>query len=234
LFEPVLGARQLYHFYLNSANKVLTPKVSYHYFIRLAARIGISSRKFNSAAELRTRALLQTLIADLVEYVEYDIRSGNIGSELDSIGERISEITIFIDSHLQNKSLPADIFDNFGTTEKTLYRLLKSVMGQTLKDIIITARVEKSKRLLRETDKRVAAIADECGFLCPFLPTATGFTKIRRRAQRRLRLFMQGVPPPIGVSNTLPLFFGKRRERCNHRLMYGRRRLVFHLILEMF
>ena len=49
-------------------------------------------------------------------------------------------------------------------TEKTLYRYLKNTTGLTLKDLINTARIEKSKLLLRESDKLVAVIADECGF----------------------------------------------------------------------
>ncbi|MDR2792530.1 MAG: AraC family transcriptional regulator [Treponema sp.] len=192
LFEPVLGTQQLYHFYLNSTNRIITPKVPYHYFIRLAARIGISSRQFSSIAELRTHALLQTLVADLVEYVEYDIRSGNIGSDLDSIGERISEINIFIDSHLQNENLPADVFDNFGITEKTLYRYLKSITGQTLKDIIITARVEKSKQLLRETDRHAAIIADECGFF----NEATFYRVFKKETGRTPKEYRKCAPPP--------------------------------------
>lgn len=188
LFERVLGTQQLYHFYLNSASKILIPKISYHHFVSLASRIGISSRQSGSAASLRTHALLQTLIADLVEYVEYDIRSGNIGGELDSVGEYISEISIFIDSHLQNKNLSADVFKNFGITEKTLYRYLKNITGQTLKDLITAARVEKSKQFLQETDKHVAVIADECGFF----NEATFYRVFKKETGRTPKEYRQG------------------------------------------
>jgi AraC-like DNA-binding protein/mannose-6-phosphate isomerase-like protein (cupin superfamily) len=196
-FERVLGIQQLYYFYLNSTNKILIPKVPYRYFIESAARIGISSRQHGAAAELRTYALLQTLAADLVEYVEYDIRSGNIGGgEIDSVGERISEINIFIDSHLQNENLSADIFKNFGITEKTLYRYLKRTTGQTLKDLINTARVEKSKQLLRETDKHGAVIADECGFF-----NEVAFYRVfKKETGRTPKEYRQGGnSPPAGT-----------------------------------
>jgi AraC-like DNA-binding protein/mannose-6-phosphate isomerase-like protein (cupin superfamily) len=196
LFERVLGTQQLYHFYLNSTNKLLLPQVPYRHFVASAARIGISSRHYNSAAELRTSALLQTLAADLVEFVEYDIRSGNIGSEIDSVGERISEINIFIDSHLQNEHLAADVFKNFGITEKTLYRYLKNTTGQTLKDLITTARIEKSKQLLRETDIHAAVIADECGFS----NEATFYRVFKNETGRTPREYRQGGnSPPMGA-----------------------------------
>jgi AraC-like DNA-binding protein/mannose-6-phosphate isomerase-like protein (cupin superfamily) len=196
LFERVLGTQQLYHFYLNSTNKILTPRVPYHYFVELAARIGLSSRQCSAAAELRTYALLQTFAADLVEYVEYDIRSGNITGEVDSVGERISEINIFIDSHLQNENLAADISRKFGMTEKTLYRYLKNITGQTLKSLINAARVEKSKQLLRETDKHAAVISDECGFF----NEATFYRVFKKETGRTPKEYRQGGnSPPAGT-----------------------------------
>jgi AraC-like DNA-binding protein len=195
LFERVLDVQQFYFFYLNSMDKTLIPRVPYDHFTELAARIGISSRQISPAAELRTHALLRTLIADLVEYAEYDIRSRNIGNELDSMGERISEISIFIDSHLQDENLSVNIFNKFGITEKTLYRYLKNTTGQTLKDLIITARIEKSKQLLRETDKHAAVIADECGFF----NEATFYRVFKKETGKTPREYQQSknfVPPP--------------------------------------
>jgi AraC-like DNA-binding protein len=164
--------------------------------VGLAVRIGIASRQSSSAAELRTYALLQTLAADLVEYVEYDIRSGNVGSEIDSLGERISEISIFIDSHLQNENLQADIFKTFGITEKTLYRYFKSATGLTLKDLIDIARVEKSKQMLRETDKHAVVIADECGFS----NEATFYRVFKKETGRTPKEYRRGGnSPPVGT-----------------------------------
>jgi AraC-like DNA-binding protein/mannose-6-phosphate isomerase-like protein (cupin superfamily) len=196
LFERVLGTQQLYFFYLNSVNKILSPKVPYDHFVRLAARIGISSRRCCSSAELRTYALLQTLAADLVEFAEYDIRSGNIEGGADSVWERISEINIFIDSHLQNERLAADVFKNFGITEKTLYRYLKNTTGQTLKDLVNTARVEKSKQMLRETDKSGAVIADECGFS----NEAVFYRVFKKETGRTPKEYRQGGNSPLAGS----------------------------------
>jgi AraC-like DNA-binding protein len=164
LFEHVLSNQQLYYFYLNSANKNFPPKIPYQYFVSLAVRMGISGRQPGSATDMRTHALLLTLAADLVEYTEYDIRSVRSTYYEDLTGEKISQISLFIDSNLQDKDLAAKIIDTFATTEKTLYRHLKNTTGLTLKDLIDTARVERSKQLLRESDKHISAISDECGF----------------------------------------------------------------------
>jgi AraC-like DNA-binding protein/mannose-6-phosphate isomerase-like protein (cupin superfamily) len=164
LFEHVLSNQQLYYFDLNSVNKIFPPKISYRHFVDMAVHIGISGRQSGSAADLRTHALLLTLAADLVEYTEYDIRSIKSTYYEDLAGEKIAQICLFIDSNLQDKDLVTKIIDTFATTEKTLYRHLKNTTGLTLKDLIDTARIEKSKQLLRETDKHIPAILDECGF----------------------------------------------------------------------
>jgi AraC-like DNA-binding protein len=202
LFERVLSIQQVYYFYLNSVSGILAPKVPYRYFAALVADIGVSSRQSGSTADLRTHALLQTLIADLVDYAEYDIRSGNMGGggELDSVGERISKISIFIDSHLQSENLAADIFETFGITEKTLYRYLKNITGQTLKDLIITARVEKSKQLLRETDRHAAVIADECGFFSE----ATFYRVFKKETGRTPKEYRRGEAGPASWSSLSP------------------------------
>jgi AraC-like DNA-binding protein/mannose-6-phosphate isomerase-like protein (cupin superfamily) len=164
LFDTVLNHRQEYYFYLNSAESKFAPRLPYEHFTKLAVNIGISGRQHGIAADLRTHALIQTLIADLVEYTEFDIRSSHPSNGIDSIGELVSDVCLYIDSNIQDENLAESTIKHFKINEKTLYRYLKGTTGQSLKYLINAARIEKSKQLLRESDKPPAIIADECGF----------------------------------------------------------------------
>jgi AraC-like DNA-binding protein len=138
--------------------------VPYEHFTKLAVNIGISGRQHGIAADLRTHALLQTLAADLVEYTEFDIHSSHHSNGIDSIGELVSDVCLYIDSNIQDENLAESIIKHFKINEKTLYRYLKGTTGQSLKSLINAARIEKAKQLIRESDKPPAVIADECGF----------------------------------------------------------------------
>jgi AraC-like DNA-binding protein len=164
LFDPVLDRQQEYYFYLNSTDKNFTPRLPYEHFTKLAVNIGISGRQRGTAADLRTHALIQTLIADLVEYAEFDIHSGRHTNSIDSIGTLISNVCLYIDHNIKDENLAESAVKRFRINKKTLYRYLKETTGQSLKGLIDAARIEKSKQLLRESDKPPAIIADECGF----------------------------------------------------------------------
>jgi AraC-like DNA-binding protein/mannose-6-phosphate isomerase-like protein (cupin superfamily) len=164
LFDPVLERQQEYYFYLNSTDKNVMPRLPYDHFTKLAVNIGIWGRQHGVTADLRTHALIQTLIADLVEYAEFDIHSGRHTNSIDSIGKLISNVCLYIDNNIQDENLAESTIKHFRINKKTLYRYLKETSGQSLKGLITAARVEKSKQLLRESDRPPVIIADECGF----------------------------------------------------------------------
>jgi AraC-like DNA-binding protein len=164
LFDPVLNHQQEYYFYLNSTDKKFIPHLPYEHFTKLAVNIGISGRQHGITADLRTHALIQTLVVDLVEYTEFDIHSSRHSNGIDSIGELVSDACLYIDSNIQDENLTESTIKHFKINKKTLYRYLKGTTGQSLKSLINAARIEKSKQLLLESDKPPAVIADECDF----------------------------------------------------------------------
>ena len=195
LFDTVLNHQQEYYFYLNSTEKTLQPRLPYEHFTNLAVNIGISGRQHGIASDLRTHALIQTLVADLVEYTEFDIHSSHHSNGIDSIGELVSSVCLYIDSNIQDENLVESTIKHFKINEKTLYRYLKGTTGQSLKSLINAARVEKSKQLLRESDKPPAIIADDCGFynevtFYRVFKKETGITPREFRRGRGSSLFM--------------------------------------------
>lgn len=164
LFDCVLGDRQMYYFYLNTVNELFKPKVPYAYFVRAAAQIGLSSQKTTALGELRTHALIQNLLADLVEHVQYDIRLQPLVHENDSGSDLMIRISEYIGQHLNCTTLSADVCKMAGMSEKTMYRFLKNSLSLTLKELITYIRIEKAKILLGSGELPVALIIDECGF----------------------------------------------------------------------
>jgi AraC-like DNA-binding protein len=164
-FSSVLSDRQAFYFYLNSVTGIFPPLIPYKDFVTAACRIGQAFKLETPFSRMRMTALLQSLATDLVEFTEYEIRSAAIDLEDRYSGDTFNEISNYIDSNLADVNLADNICRIFRMTSKQIYRYLKNASGLTLKDLIDSARIEKSKRLLRETNIKISVIADDCGFM---------------------------------------------------------------------
>lgn len=58
----------------------------------------------------------------------------------------------------------AEAAGHIGISVSHFQRMYKSEFGTTFKEELITARIEKAKKLLRNTDLRVQEVADACGY----------------------------------------------------------------------
>ncbi|MDL2233251.1 AraC family transcriptional regulator [Ruminococcaceae bacterium OttesenSCG-928-L11] len=164
LFEDAQNDRRVLHFYLNTASPKYPTTLPSSHFVRSAAHIGLASREDGFAAALRTRALLHTLAADLVSHVPYDTRLYP-SHQQSAEGEMTAAISDYVDCHLHDAGLAGNLCKALGMSEKTIYRYLKTTLGVTLKELIDTARLERSQQLLTDTDKPIGLIAEQCGFL---------------------------------------------------------------------
>lgn len=164
LFDYVLGDRQSYYFYMNSVNGSFVSKVPYAYFVKVAAQIGMSSQHRTPLGELRTHALIRGLLADLVEFAQYDIRQQPLLQMDHSSKNLMIRISEYIEQHLNDSNLSTDVCEMMGMSEKTMYRFLKNSLSLTLKEVITYIRVEKAKMLLNSCEMPVANIIAECGF----------------------------------------------------------------------
>ncbi|MBQ8725351.1 MAG: substrate-binding domain-containing protein [Oscillospiraceae bacterium] len=81
-----------------------------------------------------------------------------------SYRERIQRLRRDIHAVPQNDWNIPDISRNIGISTSHFQRIYKSVFGIGFKDDLITARMEKAKNLLRNTDMRVQEVAYACGY----------------------------------------------------------------------
>lgn len=77
LFNEYKEESKIYNFYLNSKEEEIPPKKEYKEFVKLLSRIGLEFIKDDMKGYYRSKALLYMLIADLFEYIPYDIRQGS-------------------------------------------------------------------------------------------------------------------------------------------------------------
>lgn len=163
VFEPVFMPTRKYHFQLNSQSTFCVPKVGYSYFVRKVAEIGAQSLRKDVIGQIRVNSLTLALIADLVEYVDYDVYLSQIQKDKKETSD-FDKLNTYIREHISSTTLPKDIYQTFGMGEKTLYRHLKMTLGLTLKELILRIRIEQASNLLKTTDKPIAVIATACGF----------------------------------------------------------------------
>ena len=161
LFEPV-PAGMKYYFYLNSYSKEYKTGLPYEHYMRLAAQIGLAHRDNQADANLRKKACLYLLLADLLTGVPYELRSAPDDNEENM--KLVKEISSFIDANLMMENLSDNVCKTFGISEKGMYLLLKGIVGLSLKEVIDIARIERACMLLQNADISLEMVSYRCGF----------------------------------------------------------------------
>lgn len=164
IFGNQKDKNQNYQFYLNSALNLVKPKVSYETFIRTVAQIGLKCFDDSLISYYRVQALLFSLIADIFEYTQYDIRQYSDRNTKIEDADTLLQIIEYVEINYKNDSISDEICRFIGMSEKTLYRFLKTQTNLTLKELVTSIKLEKTLHMLSKTVKPISIIAQECGF----------------------------------------------------------------------
>lgn len=164
LFENWKDKNQNYQFYLNSSTDVVKPKVPYEVFTRTAAGIGLRCYEDTLLSYYRIQALLYTLVADIFEFTQYDIRQYADKNTTAEEADTLLRIIEFVEQRFCDENIADELCRYIGMSDKTLYRFLKSHTNLTLKELTISIKLEKTMQMLTRTDKPISLIAQECGF----------------------------------------------------------------------
>lgn len=148
-------------FYLDSTVDEI-PDCGFAYFYRKMVELVYESMSENKHKQLRVRAQVCTLIADLFDYIVYDVRFGDLATRNDQ--ELTVAIIEFLEQHLEEEKIVELTCKKFGLSRKSLDRNLKMTLGTTGKEMIENLRIEKAKNLLKNTSKNMNYILDACGF----------------------------------------------------------------------
>lgn len=161
LFGP-LPVEMKHFFFLNSYSRENIPTIAAGHFFRMAARIGLASRSSSEEASLRKIAGLYTLLADLLEGTQHEMRSTPPNNEEDT--KLVMAVSAYIDKNLESQTLTRDVCRKFGISEKMLYLLLKNIMGMTPKEMIDVARIEQACALLADESIPMNLVSIRCGY----------------------------------------------------------------------
>ncbi len=160
LFQLDSSDKRIIRFFLNTAaedEKTCAEEVRIH-----AAWILLCVLEDRKDVFYRLRSEVYSLIADLMEQADYDVVLKS-GKSITVSEEMIAILDYFRDHLLEEKPVES-AGRAFGISEKTLLRYFKAGLGISPKDFVNELRVEKAKRLLRETEKEISFIMDSCGF----------------------------------------------------------------------
>ena len=80
------------------------------------------------------------------------------------VSPRLSRMMTYIEDHLTAKIELADIAAHVGISRTYASAVFKEELGMTISEFIMNERMLEAKRMLRDTDLSVAAIADRLGF----------------------------------------------------------------------
>ncbi|WP_124066118.1 AraC family transcriptional regulator [Clostridium sp. E02] len=164
LIRDFSDGNKTYYFHLNSQSVDLFPKQNYCEFVSLAAKIGLEFQKNDIAGYYRTKSLLFAFIADLFEFVPYEIHQKAAATKEKENQVLLMQIIEFIQENFNQETKLNQLYKALGIGEKTVYRFLKCNVGLTTKELIDNCRIEASKPLLKFSEKPICCIAGECGF----------------------------------------------------------------------
>lgn len=162
LFKNEQGESVFYRFYLNSVADELPVRSGYLHFVKRAAKIVLGSLKRDEKSYYRVRAEVYALIADLFEYVEFDMSIQTEQSDHDIT--LLMDIIDYLRDHVEDRDVLKRLCKEIGMSSKTVHRYLKNHVGMSVKDMVDTLKVDKAKKLLKHTEKNMNCIMDECGF----------------------------------------------------------------------
>ncbi|GAA4442520.1 substrate-binding domain-containing protein [Pontibacter saemangeumensis] len=80
----------------------------------------------------------------------------------------LNEVMAVVEKNLSNPNLNANsIAHDLGMSRVQVYRKLKALLGYSVNDYVVNARLKKARHLLLHTDKNISEIAYEVGFSSP-------------------------------------------------------------------
>ena len=132
-------------------------------YAREAIRLGVTRFLLKPSKLDEIREAAETMIIHLErkgfapgndDYIEKDAGSFVVNNAVS-----------YIEENYQSKLKLEDVADHVFVSQWHLSKLLNRYMGQSFSDILNRVRIEKAKRLLRDSSLRVGDVAEQVGFL---------------------------------------------------------------------
>lgn len=141
---------------------ILTGYRDFEYAVE-AIRLGVTRFLLKPSKLDEIREATQTMIRHLESK---GLTSGDEeNGEKDAGSFVVNNAISYIEENYQNKLKLEDVADHVFVSQWHLSKLLNKYMGQSFSDILNRVRIEKAKKLLRDSSLRVGDVAEQVGFL---------------------------------------------------------------------
>ncbi len=155
---------RIYNFYLNTADPDLRLGIPPERLIAPVAKIWLYAYEKRKGYQFRMHAEFFRLLADLFAHTIYDERFLGAVDTADSDTYILDRLSSYVHENYTEDISMEDICRTLGMSRSTLYRFGKSVLGCSINDYIHHVRIKEAKKLLRQTDQSISAIAQACGY----------------------------------------------------------------------
>ena len=161
LFQIEPNLNLTYRFSLNSAHSIVPADWDREAFVKTICRLALLFLENKRKNYYRLRALAYQIVADLFDFVLYDVNYKSRTRHDDS--DVLMEIIEYMETHLQIDDIIDRICVDLGMSNKTLYRFLKDNLGLSIKELVDNLRIDKAKHYLKFSNKSMDYIASQCG-----------------------------------------------------------------------
>lgn len=118
-----------------------------------------------TSALRHARYLVQLTVARLILLIDRAAADGTSVSPIPAGDDAlVQNMLVFLARHLQDRSVLSDLAVHCRLPQRTVLRRFKRATGRTLREHLLTMRMDESKRLLTHSDLPIGHIAYESGF----------------------------------------------------------------------
>jgi AraC-like DNA-binding protein len=115
------------------------------------------ARERRGTTSMRLAALLYRLIAELAE-----LRT--VQTDRTTASDLVNEACAFVQQNYQREIGVADVIGHIGVDRSHFSRVFRERQGLSLRDYLIRIRMERARRLIRETSLSMRAVASSVGY----------------------------------------------------------------------
>lgn len=141
----------------------------------LLRKIVVNTQLKTAFYEATNSGLISALLTELITVPKRSLKKQSVHT---SMADKLDEILHYLQNHFTEPVTLEDLADTFYISKYYLSREFKKKYGEGVNACISTLRINRSKELLRFTDKKVNEISDMCG-----IPDTNYFIKLFKSAE---------------------------------------------------
>jgi AraC-type DNA-binding domain-containing proteins len=164
LLEDEYTDKKKFNFLLNTILDQPINRTYIEEFRRILANIGLSVKSKPDGYQFLIKSYLYKLLSNLFCYTKYSMDPNIYTDSDDNFLVLFNRINDYLKANFKNEIRIDDLCHFVGMSRSSVYRVLKTAISATYKDLIGYYRIDYSKEQLKNTKYSISYIASSCGF----------------------------------------------------------------------